>query len=269
RGAEAERHGSREDEAVAPGEGDGGDDADAGDGDGGEEEGGHAAEDGAGDRDEGGGEFGEDAHDEEEEAARVARFAVGAAGQGDDAVVLGEGAERGDGQEAGEEAVEAVGEDAALDAGIKEFAFDFEAGDIAGRGDVADGFHHEDNPTRRPRTTEHDFMIGEPKRSQMMIVTKTEKPRPINSALPQGRAWGPPTDGQIDSAVGLDPSRTKHEPLPPAQLAKPDSIRDIPIKVTVGPVTRGGKNFFNMFGLMKESRISSNAQTVPVPIKAP
>jgi len=43
-------------------------------------------------------------------------------------------------------------------------------------------------PTRRPITTLSDFMIGAPKRSQIMIVMKTEKPSPINSALPQGKA---------------------------------------------------------------------------------
>ena len=145
RGAEAEGQRRGEDEPVAPGEGHGGDDADAGDADGGEEEGRHAAQDGRRDGDEGGGEFGEDAHDEQEEAAGVAGLAVGASRQGDDAVVLREGGERGDGQEAGEEAVDAVGEDAALDAGVEEFAFDLEAGDFAGGGDVADGFHHEDD----------------------------------------------------------------------------------------------------------------------------
>lgn len=51
-------------------------------------------------------------------------------------------------------------------------------------------------PTRRPTTTAQDFMMGLPKRSQRMMVTKTEKPRPMYSALPQGRAWGAPTWGQ-------------------------------------------------------------------------
>lgn len=46
------------------------------------------------------------------------------------------------------------------------------------------------HPTSRPRTTAHDFMIGEPKRSHRMIVTKTENPRPMNSALPHGRGLG-------------------------------------------------------------------------------
>jgi hypothetical protein len=40
--------------------------------------------------------------------------------------------------------VEAVGEDAALDARVEEVAFDLEAGDFAGGSHVADAFHHED-----------------------------------------------------------------------------------------------------------------------------
>ena len=104
-----QREACGQDEAVAPREGDGGDDADARDGDGGEEEGRQAAEDGVRDRDEGGGEFGEDAHDEEEEAGAVAGFAVRAPRQRDDAVVLGECRHGGYGAEGGDEAVEAVG----------------------------------------------------------------------------------------------------------------------------------------------------------------
>lgn len=49
---------------------------------------GHASQDGGGDGDEGGGELGEDAHDDEEEAGGVAGLAVGAAGEGNDAIVL-------------------------------------------------------------------------------------------------------------------------------------------------------------------------------------
>ncbi|KAI4261344.1 MAG: hypothetical protein L6R42_003459, partial [Xanthoria sp. 1 TBL-2021] len=79
------------DEAVATGEGDGGDDTDSRDGDGGEKEGRHSAQDSGRDGDEGGGEFREDAHDEEEEASCVSGFAVGASRQRDDAVVLREG----------------------------------------------------------------------------------------------------------------------------------------------------------------------------------
>ena len=108
-GAEAEGERRRQDEPVAPGEGDGGDDSDARDGDGGEEEGGQAAEDGVRDRDERRGEFGEYPHEAEEEAGGVAGFAVRAPGQRDDAVVLREGAHGRDGAEARDEAVEPVG----------------------------------------------------------------------------------------------------------------------------------------------------------------
>jgi hypothetical protein len=45
-------------------------------------------------------------------------------------------------------------------------------------------------PTRSPMTTAVDFMMGLPNRSQIMIVTKTENPRPMNSALPHGRGRG-------------------------------------------------------------------------------
>ena len=49
---------------------------------------GHSAQDGRGDSDKRGGELGEDAHDHEKEAGGVAGLAVGAPGEGDDAVVL-------------------------------------------------------------------------------------------------------------------------------------------------------------------------------------
>jgi hypothetical protein len=77
-GAEAEGHGGGEDEAVAAGGGNGRDNADAGEGDG--RGGGHKRR----------GEFPEDAHDDKEEAATVADFAVHAFRERDDAVVLGE-----------------------------------------------------------------------------------------------------------------------------------------------------------------------------------
>lgn len=43
-------------------------------------------------------------------------------------------------------------------------------------------------PMSRPMMTLVDFMIGEPNRSQKMMVMKTRNPRPMYSALPQGRA---------------------------------------------------------------------------------
>ncbi|KAG9680124.1 hypothetical protein KCU87_g127, partial [Aureobasidium melanogenum] len=44
------------------------------------------------------------------------------------------------------------------------------------------------HPTSKPMTTAQDFMIGLPKRSVKMMLTKTRNPSPTNSALPQGRA---------------------------------------------------------------------------------
>jgi hypothetical protein len=52
------------------------------------------------------------------------------------------------------------------------------------------------HPVRSPRTTDVLFMIGEPKRSQRMMVRKTENPRPRNSALPHGRACGAVFEGK-------------------------------------------------------------------------
>lgn len=71
------------------------------------------------------------------------------------------------------------------------------------------------HPTSNPKTTAVLFMIGDPKRSQRMIVTKTENPRPRNSALPQGRGCGAEFEGQ--SWKGPDVGREEHVPLPPAQ----------------------------------------------------
>ena len=141
RGAVAEGQAGGQHEAVAAVEGHAaGDDGDAGDGDRSEQEGGHAADDGGRDGDERGRELGEDAHDDEEEAAAEAGGAVGAASQSDDAVVLRKGRHGRDGAEGGEDAVDSVRQHTALHAGLVELALDFQAGDVAGRGDVADGF---------------------------------------------------------------------------------------------------------------------------------
>ena len=110
-------------------------------------------------------------------------------------------------------------------------------------------------------------MMGLPKRSQMMMVMKTLKPRPMYSADPQGRACGAPILGH--TAKGPDSGRSAQAPLPPAQFLKPDSMSLIPMRATVGPVTRGGKRRFRSLGLMNERPISSKAQSVPVPIRAP
>lgn len=58
-------------------------------------------------------------------------------GQGYDTVILGECGHWGDGAEGGENAVEAVREDAALDAGVEEGARDVKVGDVACCCDVA------------------------------------------------------------------------------------------------------------------------------------
>lgn len=116
-GAVAKRQAGRQDEAVAASKDDAPrDNGDAGHGDGREEERGHAANDGRGNGDNGSGELGKDAHDDEKEAASVASPAIGAARQSDDAVVLRECAHRRHGHEAGEQAIQAVGQDATLDA---------------------------------------------------------------------------------------------------------------------------------------------------------
>lgn len=140
-GAVTEGETGGKDEAVAASEDDtAGDDSHTGDGDGGEEEGCHATEDGRGDGDEGGGELGKDTHDDEEHAAGEASLAVGAAGEGNDTVVLGKDTHGGDGHESGEQATETVSEDATLDSRFVEAARDFELGDIASGRDVTDGF---------------------------------------------------------------------------------------------------------------------------------
>ena len=74
------------------------------------------------------------------------------------------------------------------------------------------------HPTSRPMTTAQDFMMGLPNLSHMMIVAKTEKPRPIYSALPQGRAWGAPSLGQTEKMPLAGRSMQPGEPDPPAQF---------------------------------------------------
>lgn len=145
RGAVAKGKASGQDEAVATGEGHRRDDTDTGDGHGAEQERGHTAQHGTGDGNQRSGKLGEDAHDDEPEAASVSGLAVGAARESDDAVVLRERAHGRDGAEASDDAVQTVREDTTLDAGIEEVAIHFEAGHIAGGGDVADGFHGENH----------------------------------------------------------------------------------------------------------------------------
>lgn len=122
-------------------------------------------------------------------------------------------------------------------------------------------------PVRRPRTTDVLFMIGDPKRSQMMIVTKTENPSPMNSALPQGRGCGAVMEGQ--SWKGPLSGRLEQFPLPPAQLDIADWTSFMPISATVLPVTIGGNSFFRSLGDMNERPISRRAHRQAVPSMAP
>ena len=122
-------------------------------------------------------------------------------------------------------------------------------------------------PTSRPMTTAVDFMMGEPKRSQMMMVTKTEKPRPMNSALPQGSGCGALMVGH--SWYRPEVGRVLQSLLPPAQFLNDDSISSMPMSVTVGPVTSGGKMRFSIAGRVKDSRISSRAAQQAVPRMLP
>ena len=116
-------------------------------------------------------------------------------------------------------------------------------------------------------TTAVDFMMGAPKRSQMMMVMKTEKPRPMNSALPHGRGLGALMLGHSwkRPEVGID----LQSPEPPAQFWKPDCTSLTPMSMTVGPVTRGGKIFLRMRGLVKAMKTSRRAQQAAVPRIAP
>ncbi|KAG7797725.1 hypothetical protein KL929_002568 [Ogataea haglerorum] len=147
-GAEAEHERAREHKAVSSGEGRGGDDLEAGHGHGREQKRGHAAEHGFGNGDECGGEFRENTHHHEEEAAPVPDGSGGALGDGDDTVVLREGRHRRHGHERGDDAVESVGEHTALDARLVVGALDVGAGHVARGGDVADGLHHEHDVAR-------------------------------------------------------------------------------------------------------------------------
>jgi hypothetical protein len=111
-------------------------------------------------------------------------------------------------------------------------------------------------------------MIGDPNRSQMMIVTNTENPSPINCADPHGKGLGTPMLGQrAKKPVAV--SLLEQLPEEPAQSLRPDVTKDIPIRATVGPVTIGGKTFFKILGLVNDIPISRRAQSVAVAMIAP
>merc|ERR1711981_718353 len=59
--------------------------------------------------------------------------------------------------------------------------------------------------------------------------------------------------------------RAAQPPEPPAQLLKPEPISLIPMSMTVGPVTSGGKMRLRAFGGQKLIKISISAQTHWVP----
>ena len=63
--------------------------------------------------------------------------------------------------------------------------------------------------------------------------------------------------------------RLAQDQEPPAQFDRADSIKETPIKLTVGPVTKGGKSFLRALGVMKDSPISRRAQSEAVPRIAP
>lgn len=59
------------------------------------------------------------------------------------------------------------------------------------------------------------------------------------------------------------------DPLPPAQFSKPLSMRLMPMSMTVGPVTMGGKTRSIVLGGMKAISTSISAHTAAVPMRAP
>ena len=63
--------------------------------------------------------------------------------------------------------------------------------------------------------------------------------------------------------------RAEQLPDPPAHPSNPEVINEIPMSMTVGPVTSGGKTFFKILGEVKDMRTSRRAQTHAVPIMAP
>ena len=89
----------------------------------------------------------------------------------------------------------------------------------------------------------------------------------MNCADPHGSACGPVLLGQ--SWNGPDVGRALQRPEPPAQSVKPDWTKEMPISVTVGPVTSGGNSFFSHVGRENDRAISNNAQSEALPNIAP
>lgn len=116
--------------------------------------------------------------------------------------------------------------------------------------------------------TEQDFIIGEPNRSQRIMVTKTEKPRPKYSGDPQGSALGAEISGHR-SKKSTAVEGEEQGPVPPIQFLKPLWMSFTPIRVTVGPVTMGGKMRNRMRGGTKARMMRRMAVIAPVPRMAP
>ena len=100
----------------------------------------------------------------------------------------------------------------------------------------------------------------------MMIVMNTAKPRPRYSGEPHGKACGALMLGHKANkpAWAPDAAGFEHGPLPPIQSLKPASTRWMPMSITVGPVTMGGKTLRRTLGGRKEMRISVMAQMAEV-----
>lgn len=71
----------------------------------------------------------------------IGRSAMG----GRNTYILSKGGHGSDGAERGDDAVESICKDASLDARVVHVAVDLETRNIAGGGDVANGFHGEDH----------------------------------------------------------------------------------------------------------------------------
>lgn len=142
RGAGTEGKGSRNNETLTAGPGEEGQDADSRDNDAGEEESSHASEDCVGNHEEEGSELGEDTHEDQEEAAHVTGHGVGAAGQGDDSIVLGVAGHGRVHEERGQHASNTVGEDTALETRLELTTLNGQLGNLAGSGDVTNGLDH-------------------------------------------------------------------------------------------------------------------------------
>lgn len=79
--------------------------------------------------------------------AAVTGHSIGTSRQGNDTVVLCKGRHGSHGGQGRKDRTKTVGQDTSLDTGIENLALDFESRDIAGGGDIADGFtgtNHED-----------------------------------------------------------------------------------------------------------------------------